>query len=78
MSSISVHKKISFENKLNNRYYYIQIERDLLNNWLMVIHRGGDKKNVITKKGFECEILLNKEILSITKRRLQRGYSQIQ
>lgn len=70
-------KSIKFENKTTNRYFYIQIDKDLINDYMMVIRRGGQFKNVILKKGFSCWNALQKELDKIMKRRLQRGYSLV-
>jgi len=65
---------LKFENPHNGRYYYLMIERDLLNDFVLVIRRGGHHHHVICKHGFDSENDLQKEIKRLSLRRLAHGY----
>lgn len=65
---------IKFENKENGRFYYIKIEKDLLNDLVLRINFGGH--NVTRSRVIMCdsaEILFD-EIKRLYKKRLSRGY----
>ena len=65
---------IKFENPSNGRYYYLQIERDLLNDSILRVNYGGKNihRNRIIFCGSGNSIL--QEIDRISKRRVKRGY----
>jgi hypothetical protein len=69
---------IKFENKLNGRFYYIQIERDLFNDLMVNIIRGG--VHVTVQRYIFCGDAgsVREKVRQITERRLRRGYTLVQ
>lgn len=65
---------IKFENKMNGRFYYLKVERDLLNDWVLTIINGGHFSRRVSHFGFNNLDIINRHIERITKRRLKRGY----
>lgn len=68
---------IKFENKTNDRFYYLLVEKDLLHHWVLRIHFGGARVSRSRIMGFEDSHKMQKEIERITKKRLSRGYSLV-
>lgn len=68
---------VKLRNPINGRYYYLDTIVDLFKDTVLIIIRGGNKKNLIKCKAFTCQHTLQKEIDSLIKRRLQRGYNYI-
>lgn len=68
---------IKFENKDNGRYYYMSEYKDILNDWVLTIIRGGITSRVIRHYGYLCRNDLQAEIARLSKRRLQRGYKLV-
>lgn len=68
---------IKFENRSNGRYYYLAVQRDMLNEHVLIIIRGGHHSNVVRRMGFNSALVLQDQIDRLSKRRLQRGYSLI-
>ena len=66
---------IKFENRTNDRFYYLSIEKDLLHNWVLRIYFGGIHVKRSRVIGFEDGHKMQKEIDRIAKKRLRRGYS---
>lgn len=65
---------LKFENPNNGRYYYIFKERDLLNDLVLTVIRGGNNTHVRRSIGFDCELAIHKEICRLSKKRIKRGY----
>jgi hypothetical protein len=65
---------IKFENKSNGRYYYLIINKDMFNEIVLTIIRGGNFNRVIRHYGFNCKTTILKEISRISKLRMKRGY----
>jgi len=65
---------IKFENPENGRYYYLVKEKDILNELVLTVIRGGRNVRVVRRMGFGCESLIQKEIERISKKRIKRGY----
>jgi hypothetical protein len=62
---------LKFENPTNGRYYYLYIERDLLNDMVLTIIRGGSRSRVVQRIDYSdyrqsSEKAQNKEISSKT------------
>ncbi len=68
---------IKFENRSNGRYYYLMVQEDMLNEYVLTIIRGGYTSNVVRRMGFSSALVLQDKIDCLSKRRLQRGYSLI-
>jgi len=64
---------IKFENPNNGRFYYVNVQRDLLNHNVIIVYRGG-----IGGLSFHRTVYAGNEIdiniQKICKKRLQRGY----
>lgn len=69
---------LKFENHSNGRYYYILVKKDILNDWVLTIIRGGSHSRVVRHFGYNCMEAINVEIERLTKRRLKRGYTLIE
>lgn len=69
---------IKFENQSNGRYYYLSIEKDLFDDYVLCVLRGGrnHRRNVRQFINLDCKEI-DKEIEKLSKRRLQRGYTLI-
>lgn len=65
---------IKFENKNNGRYYYLYVQKDLLNDFSLIILRGGRFSSRVHHIGFSSFIGCERAISRITKRRIKRGY----
>ena len=68
---------LKFENKSNGRFYYLEVERDMINDFVLTIIRGGKRVRVVRHRGFDSANHLNAEITRLTKRRLKRGYELV-
>ena len=70
---------IKFENPTNGRYYYLQIDRDILNDLVLTIIRGGSRSNsrVVRHFGYKCPLTIQREIQRICKVRLRHGYVDV-
>lgn len=68
---------IKFENKENGRFYYLSVKKDLFDEWVLVIFRGGANSRVVRTFGFNCLYSIQNEINRIAKIRLKRGYTLI-
>jgi hypothetical protein len=68
---------IKFERD-DGRYYYMRIERDMFDELVLVVLRGGRHHSIHNRvcSGSIHEILLTIE--SISRRRLKRGYTLVQ
>ena len=69
---------VKFENVANGRYYYMNTERDLLNDHLLVISRGSRGIHRTVCRGFPTAEAAAKEIAKLSKVRLRRGYSLVE
>lgn len=69
---------IKFENKSNGRYYYLIVERDMLDHLILTVIRGGLFGRRVRHMGYNCPYRIKKEIAKITAVRLKRGYQLIQ
>ena len=65
---------IKFENASNGRFYYLYIERDLLNDRVLVCCRGGLNRSGIVRIICTDPAQIEKRISQITRVRLKRGY----
>lgn len=65
---------LKFENSTNGRFFYLSIERDMLNERVLTIIRGGVNSRVIRRVVFGCELAIQKEVSRLTVKRLKRGY----
>lgn len=69
---------IKFENVNTLRYFYLITHKDLFDQWVLTIIRGGRHHRVVRHFGFNCRTAIKKEIEKISKRRIQRGYTLVQ
>lgn len=65
---------LKFENPTNGRYYYLDVQRDLLDDCVLVIFRGGHHHNRIDRIFLPSGDALRTTINRLSKRRLARGY----
>lgn len=68
---------IKFENQQNGRYYYLSVHKDLLNDWVLSVIRGGRHSRVVRHFGYGCRMALQKELDRLSKRRIKRGYTLV-
>jgi hypothetical protein len=68
---------IKFENKENGRFYYMKIEKDLFNDIVVSIIRGGRHCSVNRLIYCNDEISASREIRRLSRVRLQRGYTLV-
>lgn len=68
---------IKFENQSNGRFYYLMVNRDLLNDCVLHINFGGRDVSRFRSIPFTDRKTLQKEIDRISLKRLKRGYSLI-
>jgi hypothetical protein len=68
---------LKFYNKNNQRYYFIAIEKDLFDDWILCVNRGGDRRHVVRRYGYSNLSSLNARLNDMIKKRLQRGYELI-
>lgn len=68
---------LKFENPSNGRYYYLETHRDLLNDLVLTITRGGAHSRIVRHFGYNCETTLIREIERIKRIRLKRGYELV-
>lgn len=65
---------IKFENPLNGRYYYIILQKDMLEHDVLTIIRGGKRSRVVRHFGFNSINKIQDEIQRLIKIRVKRGY----
>lgn len=68
---------IKFENKENGRFYYMRIEKDLFNDTVICVIRGGAHISVSRLIFCDGEMGARKEIDRLSRVRLQRGYTLV-
>jgi hypothetical protein len=68
---------LKFENHDNGRYYYLYVNRDLLNDLVLTTIRGGQHHRRVHHFGFNSKDAIIKEIDRITKVRLKHGYRMV-
>lgn len=69
---------IKFENKNNGRYYYLIIEKDLFDDFILCVLRGGrNHRRIIRQFVHPDHEEINREIQRITRIRLKRGYTLV-
>lgn len=68
---------IKFENKTNARFYYLSVTCDLLGQTILSCTRGGKNVSVVNTVATGSREEIIKKILSLTRRRLSRGYTLI-
>ncbi len=68
---------IKFENEKNGRFYYIDVDRDLFDELVIVVTRGGRFSSI--NKLIHCvdDVHCQAEINRLTRLRLQRGYTVV-
>lgn len=69
---------IKFENRSNGRYYYLKTEKDMLDEYVLVVVRGGYRHRVVRRVGFGSLDACQKEIERISRIRINRGYSLVE
>ncbi len=68
---------IKFENKVNGRFYYIFIEKDMVHDCVLRILYGGVNVSRARNLMYGDIQTLRQEIERLTKKRLSRGYSLV-
>ena len=68
---------IKFVNKENGRYYWLSINRDMLNGYNLTITRGGNRNNLVVMRSFHSQELCKQEMERLSKIRLRRGYEEV-
>ena len=68
---------IKFENKENGRFYYLNVKKDLFDEWVLVVIRGGRYTSLVRTYGFNCLYSIQNEINRITHIRIKRGYTLV-
>ncbi len=68
---------IKFENKTNGRFYYLYIERDILNDLVLRIVRGGHRVSLSRTVSYVSPEAMFQKIQDIIKRRIKRGYTLV-
>lgn len=66
-----------FENHANGRYYCLMIERDLLDDCVLVVIRGGLLARVTRRVCHGSPAECQKKMQKMCKRRISRGYSLV-
>ncbi len=68
---------IRFENRENGRFYYMVVESDITNKFVLNIIRGGKHVRVITSITLYSDSMVRAEIDKRSKRRIRNGYSLV-
>jgi hypothetical protein len=68
---------IKLENVTTKRYYYLVAYRDLFDDNLLDIFRGGNNRNVRVSLHFDSADARKSEIKRLIQRRIQRGYTLV-
>ena len=69
---------LKFENKSNGRYYYIYVQRDLFDDSVLCVLRGGKHSRIVRYVKHGCLSAIQNEIERLSKKRKQRGYELIE
>lgn len=65
---------IKFENKANGRFYYLVVQKDLFNDQVLRVIRGGRHHVVSRVVAIGDDKIIQKSIRNIQNVRLKRGY----
>jgi hypothetical protein len=68
---------IKFENKTNGRFYYLSLQKDILNDLVLTIIRGGRNSQRVLNVNYNCLDAITNELQRLIKRRLKRGYTLV-
>jgi hypothetical protein len=68
---------LKFENKSNGRYYYIYIQRDMLNDHVLTILRGGKNARICRNIIVSDSGCIDEKVKYLTRLRLKRGYTLV-
>jgi len=68
---------IKFENKNNGRYFYLYIARDMFDDLVLTVIRGGRNARVLRNYRSGDLPVLEGEIARISKQRIKRGYTLV-
>ena len=69
---------LKFENKSNGRYYYIFVDKDMLDDIVLRIVYGGRYINRTRTILCSNRNLIQREIDRLSRKRLKRGYTLVQ
>lgn len=69
---------IKFENPVNGRYYYMVVEKDMFNEMVLRVTRGGSSVRVSISIACSDEQSISNEIERLSKKRIKRGYILVQ
>jgi len=69
---------LKYENPENGRYYYLAVYKDILDDYVLTVIRGGHlrgvRSRVVRHFGYACRMALQKELDRLSKKRIARGY----
>lgn len=68
---------IKFENKVNGRYFYLYIARDMFDDLVLTVIRGGANARVQYNYRHGSLPVLEGEVARISKQRIKRGYTLV-
>jgi len=69
---------LKFYNQTNGRYYYMSIERDLFDDYVLNVVRGGISKRIHYNPFVHQDVeKVHGEIARLSRIRLQRGYTLV-
>lgn len=68
---------LRFENHANGRFYYIYSKKDLLNDYVLLINRGGRGRGVVILRGYPTAREREAALAEIARRRIRNGYSLV-
>lgn len=69
---------IKFFNEINKRYYFISVQKDLFDDWVLLVYRGGGRNHLIRTYGYANRSLLDERLNEMINKRIKRGYKIIQ
>ena len=65
---------IKFENPTNGRFYYLDVQRDIFNDLVLTVIRGGRYTRVVKHFGYNDPLAIQRQVDKISRQRLKRGY----
>jgi hypothetical protein len=69
---------IKFENAANGRYYYLVVQKDIFDDWVLSVVRGSKSRHIVKHCAYKSFADIERQIAQISKIRLRRGYSLIE
>lgn len=68
---------LKFKNYTNGRYYYVRYIKDMLDDYILCISRGGRHNRCMSNQVFRSLEEVQQKLFQIKKRRLANGYDLI-